>query len=160
MPPQDQVPPWRSGLHRQAGERLRARPLRCNRTQEGLAEDVGISRDTFQRIEAGRSDAGTSHLAYALDREVSTCCREPRPVLASGWGCGVPPSTGGRGAGLKGSRGGARLRVRLPTAPLRAGTRRGSWRTVAPPRRSRGRPAASSRRAGKLRRSAHTCGSS
>ncbi|MFJ4418314.1 helix-turn-helix domain-containing protein [Streptomyces sp. NPDC088925] len=72
MPPQDHVP-WRSDLHRQVGERLRARRLWCNRTQESLAEQVGISRDTLQRIEAGRSDARISHLAdlaHALDCEV------------------------------------------------------------------------------------------
>ncbi|WP_435246312.1 helix-turn-helix domain-containing protein [Streptomyces sp. NRRL F-5630] len=73
MPPQDQVPPWRSDLHRQVGERLRARRLWCNRTQESLAEQVSISLDTLQRIEAGRSDARISHLAdlaSALDCEV------------------------------------------------------------------------------------------
>ncbi|MFJ4699573.1 helix-turn-helix transcriptional regulator [Streptomyces sp. NPDC088768] len=94
-------------------------PLCCDRTQKGLAEKIGISRGTFQRIEARRSDARISHLAdlaHALDCEVSTCCREPRPILPPAGAAASRPRRGAWG----GSQGESRRRTAARAAAHRA----------------------------------------
>lgn len=66
-------PPWLLTCSR-IGRRVQARRLYQNLTQEGLRERAGISVDTIQRIEAGRSDPKVSQLyliAQALEVDVA-----------------------------------------------------------------------------------------
>ncbi|MCX4849874.1 helix-turn-helix domain-containing protein [Streptomyces sp. NBC_00893] len=68
------LPLWLLEYRRTLGERIRDRRMHQNMTQEQLAHQTGISRDTVQRIEGGRSDARISHLwliAAALDTTVA-----------------------------------------------------------------------------------------
>jgi len=67
--PADQ-PPWILDARLRAGQRIHARRMHQNVTQEKLRELTGISVDTIQRIEGGHSDAKLSQLlliAAALD---------------------------------------------------------------------------------------------
>jgi transcriptional regulator with XRE-family HTH domain len=56
------------------GQRVRARRLYQNLTQEGLRDLTGISVDTIHRIESGRHDPKVSYLcrlAVALEVDVA-----------------------------------------------------------------------------------------
>lgn len=59
--PADQ-PPWILDARSRAGQRIHARRMHQNVTQERLRELTGISVDTIQRIEGGHSDAKLSQL--------------------------------------------------------------------------------------------------
>ena len=72
MPPAP--PQWILDARIRAGRRIAARRIHQNLTQERLRELTGLSVDTIQRIESGRSDPKTSQLlliAHALDVHVT-----------------------------------------------------------------------------------------
>jgi len=53
---------WLDRERRAIGDRIRIRRLHMNRTQESVFLEAGLSRSTYQHIEAGMSDARISSL--------------------------------------------------------------------------------------------------
>jgi len=73
------LPEWILDAHIRAGRRIQARRIHQNLTQEKLRDLTGLSVDTIQRIESGRSDPKTSQLlliARALDVPVADLLRD------------------------------------------------------------------------------------
>jgi len=63
-----ELPEWVPAARRAAGDRIRARRLHQDMTQEMLAQASGLDRSTIQRMEAG-AEIKLSHLlmvAHAL----------------------------------------------------------------------------------------------
>lgn len=69
----DPLPDWVLAYRLALGDRIRARRIYCNRTQDWVIERTGIDRSTYQRIERGTSSPRITDLvliAYALDADL------------------------------------------------------------------------------------------
>ncbi|MET9705384.1 helix-turn-helix transcriptional regulator [Streptomyces griseus] len=77
---------WLLDERRRLGDRIRERRMQCDLTQEGLAHEAEVSRDTVHRIERGLIDPRISYLwriARVLGVPLSDLVREDPPARAS-----------------------------------------------------------------------------
>jgi transcriptional regulator with XRE-family HTH domain len=76
--PRDPQPDWVLAYRQLLGDRIRARRIYQDLTQQQMVEQTGIDRATYQRIERGTSDPRISDLvliARVLDVDVGDLVR-------------------------------------------------------------------------------------